>query len=365
MRFIHITIFGLALAQELPVFTQVGTSKLVELNENLEKRDVPKLKCAYPNYVPNGKFPLPIPEKYQPVVLPVKNIQNPSPKSVPKNNDAALPNVPLPKTVPIPNAPAPKNIPNVPAPKDAPSGPAPKDTTNLPPGPQGPVINPAAGINNLNAAVAALVRAATERAALFASGRLPIPNPVVVINPDKTVTIAGILIPKLVGDNAKAALDIALKLIPRPVSNNFAGDCISLHNVYRSLLGLKPLADSAKLRNAAQGYAQELARRDAFEHSKLGFGENLFQTTNGDMSCGAAIFAWMNEFSLYNGEPIGQGNFHGYGHFTQLISDRSTSVGCAAVQYPSGRNQKKVTVCEYEPAGNVAGVRVQVVFGGK
>ncbi|KAI8896570.1 CAP domain-containing protein [Globomyces pollinis-pini] len=307
----------------LEVSTQVGQSKFA--SAVVEKRSFHKRKCT-----PKNKGPAPVPQG--------TGLQN-QPQAPQQNN-----------------APAPQQN-NAPAPAPAPAG---------PPAPQGPVVNPAAGINNLNQAVQALVKTATERAALFASGKLPPPDPrtLVVINPDKTVTIAGIVIPKIVCDNAKAALDIALKLIPRPATNNFASDCHSLHNTYRSLLGLKPLVESAKLVNAAQGYARELASRDAFEHSKLGFGENLFQTTNGDMSCGAAIFAWMNEFSLYNGEPIGQGNFAGYGHFTQLISDRSTSVGCAAVQYPSGRNQKKVTVCEYEPAGNVVGVRVQVNFGG-
>lgn len=74
----------------------------------------------------------------------------------------------------------------------------------------------------------------------------------------------------------------------------------------------------------------------------------------------------MNEYSLYNETTkIGDGDFEGYGkifyifitlnqsgHFTQLMWDSTTSVGCA--QAVNGRD---VTwVCEYSPPGNVQGM---------
>ncbi|KAI8913677.1 CAP domain-containing protein, partial [Gorgonomyces haynaldii] len=127
------------------------------------------------------------------------------------------------------------------------------------------------------------------------------------------------------------------------------------HNSLRGLIGMPPLSFSAALEKDAQVWADNLAARDAFEHSGGKTGENLFQVTNGDMSCTAAMLAWFNEFKLYNGEPIGQGDFEAYGHFTQCAWPTTTQVGCAARQYKSGQNTKQTIVCEYFPPGNIVG----------
>ena len=152
--------------------------------------------------------------------------------------------------------------------------------------------------------------------------------------------------------NAIAQLESRIQL---PITSNFEGDCLAVHNIFRSLLGLGPMAWNNDLAKTAKGWADNLASRDAFEHSGFKSGENLFQTTNGDKSCTAAVRAWFDEFKLYNGEPIGQGDFHAYGHFTQLAWPDTNQVGCAATEYRSGRNTKKTTVCEYLPPGNVVG----------
>jgi hypothetical protein len=68
---------------------------------------------------------------------------------------------------------------------------------------------------------------------------------------------------------------------------------------------------------------------------------------------------WFNEFPLYNGEPIGQGNFEGYGHYTQLLWPTTTGVGCAKAI----NGNAQVITCEYTPPGNVVGYILDVKIG--
>lgn len=52
--------------------------------------------------------------------------------------------------------------------------------------------------------------------------------------------------------------------------------CLDAHNKYRALHNVPPLKTSAKLQASAIAYAEDLIRRDAFEHSNApGVGENL------------------------------------------------------------------------------------------
>ncbi|KAH6559716.1 hypothetical protein BASA62_000110 [Batrachochytrium salamandrivorans] len=91
-------------------------------------------------------------------------------------------------------------------------------------------------------------------------------------------------------------------------------------------------------------------------HSEQSYGENLYQSNNGDRSCTKPVMSWFNEWPLYRGEPIGQGNFHGYGHYTQLVWVTTTHVGCAYGDVGARRN----TVCEYDPPGNKQGERAPI-----
>jgi uncharacterized protein YkwD len=174
---------------------------------------------------------------------------------------------------------------------------------------------------------------------------------------------AGVTIPANLLSNPISALRFAVPKVHVPRTANFESDCLSLHNSFRALLGLRPMSFNQAARNVAVKVANDLARRRAFEHSRTpGFGENLYKVFGGgtlDGACAPAVIAWFNEFPLYTGVPIGRGDFTGYGHYTQMAWPDSTSVGCA-----SARNSDQIiVVCEYAPPGNVLGYRLNVQIG--
>lgn len=66
-----------------------------------------------------------------------------------------------------------------------------------------------------------------------------------------------------------------------------------------------------------------------------------------------AIDAWAKEETKYDYES---GEFsEATGHFTQLVWESTTSVGCGAVNCNSDSAKGWFLVCEYNPPGNVVG----------
>jgi uncharacterized protein YkwD len=136
---------------------------------------------------------------------------------------------------------------------------------------------------------------------------------------------------------------------------SWGAECLSQHNIHRAScetidgLPIPALSWDSNLARDAQIWANTLASQNRFYHSiqmKWGHGENLYAVTlNGNLNCKPAVDAFFNEYKLYNNEPIGQGNFEAYGHFTQLAWPTTTKIGCA---YADGTNWR-YTVCEYDP----------------
>jgi uncharacterized protein YkwD len=166
-------------------------------------------------------------------------------------------------------------------------------------------------------------------------------------------------------ENLKATIALLDKLtpkVPQQRTNNFENDCLVMHNRYRQLVNKAPLSYSLKLQGTAQEWADNLASRDAFEHNqKWDYGENLFQTSNGDTSCARAMEVFFEEYRLYDNEPIGKNykKFEAYGHFTQMIWPSTKLVGCARAAYRKGYDSKQTIVCHYDPPGNTLNTVLQ------
>ncbi|GAX77614.1 hypothetical protein CEUSTIGMA_g5058.t1 [Chlamydomonas eustigma] len=130
-------------------------------------------------------------------------------------------------------------------------------------------------------------------------------------------------------------------------------------NTLRAQNGAPPLQWSNTLALAAQGWTDNCW----FEHSNYYYGENL---AVGYPSFTSVVNAWYNEFKLYNFNQ--QGFSESTGHFTQLVWESTTLVGCAIGYCPYGVIVGSTIwngllyACEYYPPGNQFGKFYQNVL---
>ena len=115
---------------------------------------------------------------------------------------------------------------------------------------------------------------------------------------------------------------------------------------------------SPTLVESAQSYADYLASSGIFGHdrSNIGiYGENLYAASyRADYE--DAINAWLNEEPYYNYERNSCQSGRKCGHYTQIIWEKSTEVGCAMAIYERGAKKGwTLVVCRYNPPGNYIG----------
>ncbi|KAI8895424.1 CAP domain-containing protein [Globomyces pollinis-pini] len=128
--------------------------------------------------------------------------------------------------------------------------------------------------------------------------------------------------------------------------SGFAGDCLQAHNSARATKGVGPLSWSPQLVSQAQQWANIIAS-GSMRHStnRNNVGENIAM---GSGSCSSAVSMFMSEQRFYRDGTIMDGsNYNVFGHYTQVMWSKTTSVGCA-----SAGNK---IVCNYAPAGNQRG----------
>jgi uncharacterized protein YkwD len=135
---------------------------------------------------------------------------------------------------------------------------------------------------------------------------------------------------------------------------------LAAHNAERAKLGIAPLRWSTALEAQARVWADTLARRGTFEHSRdrNGAGENLWAGTSGYYAPEAMIGAFIGEKQYFRPgrfpDVSSSGRWQDVGHYTQLIWPASQQLGCALAT-GGGRD---VLVCRYYPAGNMVGDQV-------
>jgi len=144
------------------------------------------------------------------------------------------------------------------------------------------------------------------------------------------------------------------------------------HNDLRATYKLRGLKYSKTLEKAANKWAKKLQKDGCgmvHSHGKVGaYGENLYwaspmvQTlthSNGKVEKKnslqkvqdqAVVQAWFDEVKWYdyNTNSCKEGEM--CGHYTQVIWNTTTELGCAAMVCP---DRSQVWVCEYAPAGNI------------
>jgi pathogenesis-related protein 1 len=129
-----------------------------------------------------------------------------------------------------------------------------------------------------------------------------------------------------------------------PVTN----EMLIAHNRVRANHCAAPLVWSDKLAGVAQAWANTLRDRNcAFSHSGSMYGENLAAGTTGTLRPTDVVTMWYGENSQYAFNAPGFSM--STGHFTQVVWRNTTQVGCGTSQC----NNMEITVCNYDPAGNV------------
>ena len=132
------------------------------------------------------------------------------------------------------------------------------------------------------------------------------------------------------------------------LSNAQKEELVLRHNFYRQAQGAQNISWSDKLAAKAQDWAKIMAKKDKLMHSSMKYGENIYVSTV-PVSPSHVVDRWASEKKYYHGEKITTENFHLFGHYTQIIWNLTTEVGCAKAIAKSGRIY---WVCEYSPAGN-------------
>lgn len=136
-----------------------------------------------------------------------------------------------------------------------------------------------------------------------------------------------------------------------------AQEILTVHNRYRTEVGVPLLQWSADLTTSAQQWAEHLAQTNTFQHSGTG-GENLAKGTAGAFSVTQLVELWGNEKQDFiNGifpNVSSTGNWKDVGHYTQMVWRNTTEVGCGIAT----GNGNDVLVCQYRQAGNVISQQV-------
>ncbi|KXT07185.1 hypothetical protein AC578_2475 [Pseudocercospora eumusae] len=136
------------------------------------------------------------------------------------------------------------------------------------------------------------------------------------------------------------------------------------HNIHRTNHSASPLTYDEGLASTAA----KIAATCNFEHQMDvdggGYGQNLAAGTTEDQIGDAITDMWYNGEVGYYANDYGQenpdmSNFGNWGHFSQMVWKATEKVGCATQNCPGGVQNAPgidtLTVCNYSPAGNVAG----------
>lgn len=132
-------------------------------------------------------------------------------------------------------------------------------------------------------------------------------------------------------------------------SGSFASSVLEEHNALRALTGASALTWS----NTLAQQAAVLAEKCVFQHGDTnGYGQNL--AAGSYTNAAYYVYLWFEEYTLYNFDDPGYSS--STGHFTQVVWESTTQVGCAfATGCTDVSGYDYFLVCDYNPAGNVLG----------
>lgn len=143
-----------------------------------------------------------------------------------------------------------------------------------------------------------------------------------------------------------------------------SAEMLALHNTARKELGIAALTYSPTLALSAQKWSEELQRDNCeMRHDEnIAYGENLYWdwqtggTGKGLIATPAQVIgSWVSEKIDYNYTKNSCSPGKQCGHYTQIVWEETTEVGCGVSICRSENTQKEIWVCRYNPPGNYYG----------
>ncbi|XP_033733310.1 cell wall protein PRY3-like isoform X2 [Pecten maximus] len=138
----------------------------------------------------------------------------------------------------------------------------------------------------------------------------------------------------------------------------FIDEVLEAHNIYRAKHNCPPVEHAKDLTDAAQRWADHLAKTNGFAHSDCDLngtrmGENIAMkwTSGPDNYTGQEVTdQWYSEVKMYTfgQEPTSSGT----GHFTQVVWKGTKEIGVGKAKT---KDNKILVVANYRPAGNMLG----------
>jgi uncharacterized protein YkwD len=148
------------------------------------------------------------------------------------------------------------------------------------------------------------------------------------------------------------------------ISSDYAQGLLDAHNNHRANHSAPPLAWSNELADTARQIAQSCVYAHNMNTNGGGYGQNIGAGAPRDQAPKMITDNMYNDeigyYPGYGSEP-NMDDFHHWGHFSQIVWKGTEKVGCETVYCPGGlaNTGSNVSpwfmVCNYSPAGNMAG----------
>lgn len=143
------------------------------------------------------------------------------------------------------------------------------------------------------------------------------------------------------------------------LADTFSDEILRVHNRERAEVGVAPLRWNTALAQEAQTWANYLAQTDRFEHAGNDknpyHGENLWKGSRGAYGYAQMAQGWADEKRYFKFGTFPNistsGNWADAGHYTQMIWQGTTEIGCAI----GSNGSWDILVCRYNPPGNYVG----------
>lgn len=123
------------------------------------------------------------------------------------------------------------------------------------------------------------------------------------------------------------------------------------HNFYRKIIGVKDLTWSNMLTSEAQHLANLRAAKPYSADITTDYGINIYKSVSRP-TAEIAVSSWAKSQKYYHGEEMNNNNIQIIGHYTQIIWNSTTKLGCALSQT---QGKTYILICLYSPIGNKIG----------